>query len=308
MSKYVIKRLLQFIPVFLGATFLIYAAVWALPGDPIARVAGQNPLPPSVVAAIRVKYHLDEPLLTQYGYYLSAILRGDMGVDFNDRSVSELIGRAIPTTFQLGITAWGLEVLIGIPMGIWLGLRAGKWDDYLGRLTTVILMSVPTFVVAFAAQMIIGVHLKWLPVAGTRDGWPVSYILPAVVLTLPGLAYTTRLMRASIAETLRADFVTTAIAKGLPRRVVTIKHVLRNSLIPVVTSLGLSLAGIMAGTVIIEGIFNMPGIGLLIYDSIQKQNGPVVVGVSTFLILLFLLVNLLVDLFYAVLDPRIRLE
>ena len=308
MSKYVIKRLLQFIPVFLGATFLIYAAVWALPGDPIARVAGQNPLPPSVVAAIRVKYHLDEPLLTQYGYYLSAILQGDMGVDFNDRSVSTLIGRAIPTTFQLGITAWGLEVLIGIPMGIWLGLRAGKWDDYLGRLTTVILMSVPTFVVAFAAQMIIGVHLKWLPVAGTRDGWPVSYILPAVVLTLPGLAYTTRLMRASIAETLRADFVTTAVAKGLPRRVVTIKHVLRNSLIPVVTSLGLSLAGIMAGTVIIEGIFNMPGIGLLIYDSIQKQNGPVVVGVSTFLILLFLLVNLLVDLFYAVLDPRIRLE
>ena len=308
MLKYTLKRLLQFIPVFIGATFMVYAMVYLMPGDPIRALAGQNPPPEAVVEAMRAKYNLDKPLWEQYWLYLTGLLQGDFGTDFNDRSVSTLLFSALPLTFQLGITAWLFEVVIAIPLGTWLGLRAGKFDDLAGRVVTVLIMALPTFVVGFAAQLILGVHLGWFPVSGAREGWPVSFILPALVLALPGLAGTARLLRSSIIDTLGSDHVKAAVAKGLPQRRVIIRHVLRNSLIPVVTALGLSLAGIMGGAVLIEGIFNLPGIGQLIFNAAGVGNGPVVVGVSTFLILLFLVGNLVVDLFYAVLDPRIRLD
>lgn len=308
MLKYTISRLLQFIPVFLGATFLVYALVFVMPGDPVRALAGQNPLPDSVVAAMRSKYNLDLPLWDQYLRYLAGLFRGDLGTDFNDRSVSDLLAAAIPQTFKLGITAWLIEVVLAIPLGTWLGLRAGRVDDVVGRTVTIVIMALPVFVVGFAAQLVLGVQLGWFPVSGASQGWPVSFILPALCLALPGLAGTARLLRASVIETLHSEFVRAAVAKGLPWSQVLLRHVLRNSLIPVVTALGLSLAGIMGGAVLIEGIFNLPGVGLLIFNAVNVQNGPVVVGVSTFLIGLFLIGNLAVDLLYAVLDPRIRLD
>lgn len=308
MIKYSISRLLQFIPVFLGATFLVYALVYVMPGDPVRALAGQNPLPDSVVRAMIERNNLDKPLWEQYVLYLGGLLQGDLGRDFNDRSVSSLLAAAIPLTFKLGITAWLIEVAIAIPLGLWLGLRAGGAGDVFTRTGLVVIMALPVFVVGFVGQLVLGVQLGWFPVSGARDGWPMSFLLPAIVLALPGLAGTARLLRASVIETLHADFVRAATAKGLPWRTVLVRHVLRNSLIPVVTALGLSLAGIMGGAVLIEGIFNLPGIGLLIFNAVGVQNGPIVVGVSTFLILLFLVGNLLVDLLYAVLDPRIRLD
>jgi oligopeptide transport system permease protein len=307
-SSYIFKRLLQFLPVFLGATFLIYAMVYVMPGDPIRAMAGQNPPPDSVIRALEAKHNLDQPLLTQYWLYLVGLFQGDLGVDFNDRPVARLLGAALPLTLILGATAWLIEVVIAIPLGTWLGFRAGKWDDVFGRVATVIIMSIPVFVVGFAAQLVLGVRLGWFPVSGVRDGWPLSFILPALALSLPGLASTSRILRASIVETLSSDHVAAAIARGLPRRTVIIRHVMRNSLIPVVTALGLSLAGIVGGAVLIEGIFNIPGVGQLVFQAAGVGNGPIVVGVSTFLIIMFLLGNLLVDLLYGALDPRIRFD
>jgi oligopeptide transport system permease protein len=304
--KYTLKRLLHLLPVFIGATFLIFAMVFALPGDPIRALAGQNPLPESVVAAMRVKYNLDEPLFTQYFLYMANLFQGDLGTDFNDRSVSSLIAASWPSTFQLGITAWLIEIFVGIPLGLWMGLRRGKVDDVIGRVLTVLVISVPVFVIGFSLQMLIGVQLGWLPVSSARLGWPLSYILPGLVLAVYGLASIARLLRSSIAENLQSDFVKAAKAKGLTRSRVVRVHIVRNSLIPVVTLLGIDLAALMGGAILIEGIFNLPGMGNQIFAAIGAHNGPVIVGISTMLIVIFLIGNLVVDLVYAALDPRIR--
>jgi ABC-type dipeptide/oligopeptide/nickel transport system permease component len=168
-------------------------------------------------------------------------------------------------------------------------------------------MGVPFFVIAYVAQIVFGVDLGWLPVAGADAGWPVGYLLPAAVLALFGLPQVVRVTRADVLHNLRADFVPTAIAKGMPARRVVGRHVLRNSLIPVVSLLGVSLGYLLSGTVLIEGIFNLPGLGYLIFTAIPQHNGPVVVGVGTLLVIVFLLINLVVDLLYGILDPRIRL-
>ena len=308
MGVYTLKRVLHLIPVFLGATFLIYAMVFAMPGDPIRAMAGQNPLPDSVVAAMKAKYHLDEPLFSQYTYYLGNLFQGDLGVDFNDRPVSGLIAASWPYTMKLGITAWIFEIIVGIPLGLWLGLRRGKFDDVIGRILTVVVISIPVFVLGFAAQLVIGVRLGWLPVSSATEGWPTSYIMPGIVLGVFGLASIARLLRSTVAENLRSDYVKAAKAKGLTGSRVIRVHVLRNSLIPVVTLLGVDLAALMGGAILIEGIFNLPGMGNQIFNAIAVHNGPVIVGISTLLIILFLFGNLLVDLLYATLDPRIRLE
>jgi oligopeptide transport system permease protein len=308
MGRYVLRRILQTIPVVLGTTFVIFAMVFALPGDPIRALAGDKFLAPSVIAQLHKEYHLDDSLPVQYAKYMSGLARGDFGRDFNGDAVSTLIRERWPVTVKLGLTAWVLETVFGVLLGLLAGLRRGGVVDRGVLLLTTVVISVPALVLAFLAQFVLGVKLGVFPIAGIADGWPVSYLLPALILAALDLAFIARLTRTNLIENRRADFVRTAIAKGLgPWRVVG-KHTLRNSLIPVVTYLALSFGYLMSGTVIVEGIFNLPGLGNLVFQAIQRQEGPVVVGVSTLLVLVFIFTNLVVDILYGVLDPRIRYD
>ncbi|GHJ96822.1 putative dipeptide-transport integral membrane protein ABC transporter DppB [Streptomyces sp. NE5-10] len=306
MWRFVARRLLHALPVLLGTTFLIYTLVFVLPGDPIQGLAGDKPVPPAVLAELRARYHLDDPLWAQYTHYLTGLLTGDLGTTFTGRRVSDLLADRWVVTLQLGLTAWVLEVVLGMSLGVWAGLRKGRWDDSAVLFGTTLVISVPVFVVGYLAQLVFGVQLGWLPVAGTEGGWPLAYLLPGLVLASFGLAYVARLTRSSLIENLRADYVRTAHSKGLSRRRVVVRHTLRNSLIPVVTFLGLELGGLMAGAIVTEYIFNLPGVGQQLFQSIQLREGSVVVGTTTALVLIFLLANLLVDLLYGLLDPRIR--
>lgn len=308
MARYALHRLLMAVPVLLGTTFIIYVAVYALPGDPIQALAGPNRvLSPSVEQALRERFHLGEPLIVQYGLYLKGLLTGDLGTSFTGRPVSEVIAASWPVTFQLGVTAWLFMAVLGVLLGTVAGLRRGRLADAAVLGGTTVVMGVPFFVVAYVAQIVLGVDLGWLPPSGTEAGWPLAYVMPGLVLALYGLPPVVRLTRTSVLDNLGADHVDTAVAKGLPRRAVVVRHVVRNSLIPVVSLLGVSLGYLLSGTVLIEGIFNLPGLGYQIFTAIPQHDGPVVVGVGTLLVLVFLLVNLLVDLLYGILDPRIRL-
>ena len=307
MGRYLTRRLVQTVLVFIGVTFVIYGAVFLLPGNPVAALGGGQPLPATTVHDLELKYHLGEPFLEQYGRYLAGLARGDFGTSISTgQSVSSLIGQAWPVTLTLALTAWAIEIVVGIGAGIAAALRRGGVLDRLIMFGTILAVCVPVFVVAFVFQVVFGIRLHWLPVAGTADGWPAGYLLPAAALALTGVAALGRLTRASLLETLSREYVRMAAAKGLPRRWVVGKHALRNSAIPVVTFLGIDLGFLLGGAVVIEAVFNLPGVGLLIYDAIQQKDGAVVVGVATLLILVFLLGSLIVDVLYAVLDPRIR--
>jgi peptide/nickel transport system permease protein/oligopeptide transport system permease protein len=306
MTGYVVRRILQVIPVFFGTTLLIYLFVYLLPGDPIQTLAGQFAVPNGVEHALRVRYHLDKPFLYQYGYYIWRLLHGDLGQDFSGVSVSSYISRAWPITLKLATTAFAIQVVAGLGLGIVATLRRGLVERLI-LAGTLLPLIVPVFVLAYVAQLTLGVRWHVFPVAGTGSGWPLSYLLPALLLAFYGLASVTRLTRSSMLENLHADHVRTAYAKGLPGRVVILRHVLRVSLIPVVTLLGLEFGALLSGSIFIEGIFNLPGIGYLIFQGIKNQNGPVVVGVSTLIILVYVFVNLVVDLLYGFLDPRVQL-
>lgn len=307
MSGYIIRRLLQVVPVFFGTTFLIFVVVFALPGDPIAALGGGvHHISESAQNALRERYNLNDPLPLQYAKYMLNLLQGNMGTDFLGREVSDIIARNWPTSITLGVTAWVLQIIVGIPLGIWAALNRGRWQDKLVGVITTLAFAVPLFVVAYVSQILFGVELGWFPVAGVSAGWPVAFILPAAVLALLGLAAVARLTRTSLIENLSTDYVRTAIAKGMPRRRVIMHHALRNSLIPVITFLGIEFGALLGGAVIIEGIFNLPGLGNEVFKAIGQQNGPAVVGISTLLVLVFLIVNLIVDITYAYLDPRIR--
>ncbi|NYI04786.1 ABC transporter permease [Allostreptomyces psammosilenae] len=303
------RRLIQAVPVFFGTTFLIYALVFALPGDPIRALAGDKPISPAVLQALHERYNLDDPLVVQYGKYLAGVvLRGDLGETFTGQDVSAIMADRWAVTAQLAVTAWIFELLLGIALGVWAGLHRGRLADTVVLGGTTLLIALPVYVVGYTAQMLLGVEWGLFPVAGDSDGWPVSYLLPGMVLGSLGLSYVARLTRTSLVENLRADYVRTANAKGVPRNRVIVRHTLRNSLIPVVTFLGVDFGNLMAGAIVTEGIFNLPGIGQGVFQAIQIKEGPVVVGVTTALVLVFLLVNLAVDLLYGLLDPRIRYE
>ena len=307
MGRYVIRRLLQLIPVFIGATFLIYALVFAMPGDPIRALAGDRPMNPTVIETLRDRYNLNDPLPVQYGKYLWNLAQGDLGTDFRNRPVTEYLTSRIPVTLRLAGLAFLFEAVLGLFAGILAGLRRGNFMDNLVLVSTTAVISIPIFVLGFIAQLYFGVELRWFPVAGLRDGW-MSYVMPAMVLGSISLAFVARLTRTSLVENLRADYVRTATAKGLSRPRVVGVHALRNSLIPVITFLGVDLGQLMAGAIITETIFNIPGVGRAVFEAVQRQEGTVVVGIVTFLVVVFIFSTLIVDLLYALLDPRIRYE
>ena len=305
MGRYVVRRLLHVVPVFFGATFLIFALVYAVPGDPIDALAGDRPVPPAVRAELRNRYHLDDPLLVRYGKYVSGLARGDFGTNFRGRPVSEIMKQRFPVTVRLALVAFAFEAVLGLIAGVVAALRRKSLVDSLVLVSTTVVVAVPVFVLGYMAQKLLAVELGWFPVVGIREGWR-SYFLPAIVLGSLSLCYVARLARASLIEAMRADYVRTARAKGLSERRVVGVHALRNSLIPVVTFLGVDLGSLLSGAIVTEGIFNLPGIGQATFSAIQTQEYATVVGIVTALVLIFILANLLVDVLYAVLDPRIR--
>jgi oligopeptide transport system permease protein len=307
MGRYVARRLLLTIPVLIGASFLIFAMVYALPGDPIRALAGDRPLSPGVVAQLRQQFHLNDPLIVQYVKYIGGLFHGDFGTDFAGRPVADLIKQRIPVTAKLALVAVVFEAVIGIVSGVLAGIRRNGFFDNLMLVTTTLVVSIPILVLAFLAQYTFGLKLGWFPIAGIQEGW-YSYILPGIVLASGSLAYIARLTRTSVAENMRADYVRTARAKGLKPGTVVVRHTLRNSLIPVVTFIGADVGALMGGAIVTEGVFNIPGIGRAVFDGIRSQEGAVVVGITVLLVGVFIFFNLLVDLLYAVLDPRIRYD
>jgi oligopeptide transport system permease protein len=307
-GRYVIRRLLQMIPVVIGTTFLIFAIVWALPGDPFAGKCGERPCPPEYVQAMTEKFNLDDPLLVQYGKYMLNLVQGDFGETTSGVQVIDQIAQAYPTTMKLAAVAIFFETIIGITAGVLAGIRRGGVADNVILASTLFVVSIPIFVIGFVLQFIIGIKLGWFPATVSADATLYELILPGFVLASVSLAYVARLTRTSIVENQRADFVRTARAKGLPRSRIVGVHTLRNSLIPVITFIGVDFGTLLGGAVVTEGIFNVKGVGGLLFGAISRREGAVVTGVITVLVLIYLLVSLLVDLLYAVLDPRIRYD
>ncbi len=306
MPRYIGRRLLQTIPVFFGATFLIFAMVYLMPGDPVAALGGDRGLDPTVQARIRAEYNLDKPFWMQYLLYLKGVMTFDFGKTFSGRPVAEQMAHAFPITIRLAFMAITIEAVFGIFFGVIAGMRKGKWFDSTILVFSMVLISVPTFVIGFLLQYFVGVKWGLLP---TTVGANVSFkslLMPAIVLSAVSLAYIIRLTRQSIADTAGADFVRTARAKGLTSGSVMSRHILRNSLIPVVTFIGADLGALMGGAIVTEGIFGINGVGGMLWQGIIRGEPSSVVSVTTALVLVYIVANLLVDLLYAVLDPRIR--
>jgi oligopeptide transport system permease protein len=307
MGRYVARRLLLTIPVLIGASFLIFAMVYALPGDPIRALSGDRPLAPAVAAQLRAQFNLGDPLLIQYLKYLGKLSHLDLGSDFHQRPVFEIITGRLPVTIRLTAVAVILETVIGLSAGILAGIRRNSFFDNVVLVSTTLVISIPILVLGFAAQYVLGLKFGWFPIAGIEQGW-YSYLLPGLVLASASLAYVARLTRTSIAENMRADYVRTAKAKGLPRRTVIMRHTVRNSLIPVVTFIGADIGALLGGAIVTEAVFNIPGIGRAVFDAVRGQEGAVVVGIVTLMVFFFIFFNLIVDVLYAVLDPRIRYD
>jgi oligopeptide transport system permease protein len=305
-GTYVLRRLLQMIPVFFGATFLIFYLVLGMPGDPLAVMCGERGCDPSTAVALRAQFHIGQPLYVQYFEYMKGILTLDFGETFSRRPVLEVMGEAWPITIRLATLAFIIEIFIGVPLGLVAGLRRGKFFDSSVLLGTLLIISIPIFVIGFLMQYFLGIKLEWFrPTVSGEAPWN-ELLLPAIVLGMASLAYIMRLTRTSVVENIHADYVRTAVAKGLPHsRVVTV-HLLRNSLIPVVTYLGADIGALMGGAIITERIFNIKGVGGTLWQAINRGEAPTIVSIVVILVIVYLIFNLLVDLLYAVLDPRIR--
>lgn len=306
MLRYILFRLLQVIPVLLGTTFLIYWMVFAMPGDPVAAMFGDKQPSEAVLERVREQYNLDKPFLVQYLLFLKGVLVGDFGTSFSGEPVSQILARTFPVTINLAIMAILISLVLAVAIGLFSGLRKGGLFDNVNLIIGLVFMSIPIFVIAFLAQFGLGLKLGWFsPTVGA--GAPLKdLVLPAIVLGVSIYATSMRLTRASVIDTLNQDFVRTAYAKGLSRGRVVPVHVLRNSLIPTITNTATDFGVLMVGATVTEGIFNVPGVGNVLFNAILKGENATVVSFVTLMVLIYLGVNLVVDLLYAALDPRIR--
>lgn len=306
MFWYIVRRLLQGIPVFFGSTLLIFSMVFAMPGNPILRMFGDRTPNPAQVEALEAVYHLDQPFLVRYFLYLGDVLQGNLGETFAGQSVNEILARTFPTTLRLALLAVVIQLLVGVTAGLISGLRKGGPFDQSALIVTLVLISMPVFVLAFVAQWFFGIELGiFRPTVGPGAPWS-DLILPAIVLAALNMAYVVRLTRSSVIETSQQDFVRMAYGKGLSRNRVIPVHILRNSLIPVTTNLAADFGILIVGATVTEGIFNVPGVGAELFKAINRHDTPEIVSIVTILVIVYVLVNLFIDLLYGVLDPRIR--
>jgi oligopeptide transport system permease protein len=306
MTAYLLRRLLQGVLTFFGATFIVFALMFSIAKDPLQALAGERPLTESQRVQLTAEYHLDKPLLTQYGYYMKGLLSGDLGKSLTGRRIGDMMAEAWPRTIQLALLTALIVVVFGIGGGVFAALRRGGVFDQTSLALTLVVIGTPVFVIGTAFQSVFAVKLGWFRPSYAPELGLATFILPAIVLGLLSLATSMRLTRTSVAENLRADYVRTAASKGLARKRIVGIHVLRNSLIPVLTYIAADVGHLMGGAMVTEGIFNIPGVGHLLLKSIQTEDGPAVVSIVSVLILIYLVTTLLVDLLYAVLDPRIR--
>ncbi|HRJ54207.1 MAG TPA: oligopeptide ABC transporter permease OppB [Candidatus Thiothrix moscowensis] len=306
MFRYILKRSLGALPTLLVIMTLAFFLIRLAPGGPFD---SERPVLPEIAANLERAYHLDQPLPVQYGYYLLNILQGDFGPSFKykDHTVSELIAEGFPVSLQLGLSAMLLALLVGIPAGMLAALRQNQPLDHAVMALAMTGITIPNFVMAPLLALVFGVFLHWLPVAGWDGGWK-SAVLPVVALALPQIAYAARMMRASMLETLGSPHIRTAFAKGLPLRLVLWRHVLKGALLPLVSWLGPATAAIITGSVVIEQIFSIPGIGRHFVQGALNRDYTLVMGVVVFYGGLIIVMNLLVDVVYGLLDPRVRYE
>jgi peptide/nickel transport system permease protein len=303
--NYFLQRLAQFIPVLVIVSFIIFGMARLAPVDPAIVMAGGRQTSPEVLEAIRERYHLKDPIWRQYLFWAGDALRGDLGESFRiKQDVRTLIISRLPISLQLVGLAFLVSTLIALPLGILSAAKEGTWIDAVSSLIALIGVSTPVFFTGIVGVLVFSYTLGWLPAFGT--GTIRHLILPATALGLNLVALTSRTMRSSLLEALQTDYVRTAKAKGLSSLGVILKHGVRNALLPVVTVLGLQLGFLLVGTVLVEYTFGLGGFGSLIVDGVQNSDYPIVQGTTMFVVVIFMALNLLTDLIYAALDPRIR--
>lgn len=307
MIQYAGRRLLGAIPVLWGVATLVFVVLRLLPGDPAEVMLSEAGGSAAAIAELRDELGLDDPLLLQYGRYLLNLLRGDLGTSlFSRRPVLSLIAEQLPSTLELALAAMFVALVVGIGLGVPAAVKQGTLWDRLAMALAVAGVSLPIFWTALLLIWLVSLHLGWLPATGT--GGPAHLVLPALVLGFASAGAIARLVRASLLEVLSQDYVNTARAKGLREGLVLLRHALKNALIPVMTIAGLQFGFLLGGAVVTETIFARPGIGRLLVTAIQWQDLPLVQGIALLAAVAYTLVNLTVDLGYALLDPRIRYD
>ena len=307
MLRYFLTRLAGAVPTLFIIVTLAFFLIRAAPGGPFDQ---EQTLPPEIMANLQRAYGLDQPIWTQYGRYLAAVLHGDFGPSFKykDFSVTELIGQGFPVTFELGSIAMGLALILGVPIGTFAALHHNRAADYAAMSLAVVGIAIPSFVVLPFLGLLFGIYLHWLPVAGWEPGSIRHLALPVVALALAPLSVIARLVRASMLEVLRSHFIRTAFAKGLPLHTVLLRHALRPALLPVASYLPPAVASIMTGSLVVESIAGLPGIGRYMVQGALNRDYTLVMGMVIIYSTLLIVMGLLVDLLYAWLDPRIRFE
>src|SRR5688572_10544127 len=303
---YFVRRLIFLLPLVLIISFLAFCLVRVAPGGPFDKE--RKPASPEVEKQLKAKYHLDKPLLVQYWIYLKGLLRGDLGpsLKYRNHTVNDIIVQGLPVSLALGGTAFLFALGIGIPLGFFTAVHKGKWVDYAGSFLALLFFCIPAFVVGPALIMVVAIKLEWLPVA--LWGSPLHVILPTITLGIYFSGRIARLMREGMMTTLHAEFITTARAKGLSETMVLLKHAFRLAVLPVVSYSGPLLADLLTGSFVVENLFQIPGIGVFMVNSSQNRDYLMVVGLVVLYATLLLVLNLLVDLSYTLLDPRVKYE
>jgi peptide/nickel transport system permease protein len=311
MVRYAIRRLIYSVPILLGLTFITFVLMWIIPGDVTQSFMDPKigTIDPEVLRVARERWGLDDPFLVQYGRYLGNLLRGDLGYTYvtNERIRDAILAR-LPATARLAAAALVLSTIFGIGAGVFTALRRGSYLDTAGMVVTLFGVSVPTFWLGLLLMWWLAVRWALLPATGYGQGQISYLVLPAMTLGLSYAGAMARLTRSSVLDVLGADYVRTAWAKGVGRRNVIARHILPNAMVPVLTLIGVNLGGLMAGSVVVETVFSWPGIGQLLVDAIQSRNLLLVQGCVLFFAVIFIVVNVGVDILYALIDPRIRYD
>ena len=306
MGKFIFRRVLSLIPTMFLIVTLSFFLIRLAPGGPFSR---EKKVTPEVMQNLLKKYHMDEPLFKQYLRYMGDVIRGDLGPSFKnkDYSVNELIFTSLPNSLILGVVSLCIALILGVSVGIVSALNRNTKIDYAAMSAAVIGISVPLFVVGPVLMLILAMKLKWLPTSGWITGRAglKTLIMPTITLAFPYFAYIARLSRASILEVLRSDYIRTARAKGLKQSVVVVKHVLKGAMLPVVSYLGPAFAGIVTGSVVVEQIFLVPGLGNFFVKSALNRDYTLIMGTVIVYSLILVVMNLIVDIIYGLLDPRI---